>query len=94
MAQVVWTDRALAQLDAIEIYISQFNPRAAQETAAKLAAAGNSLSEQPDRGRPVGGRSRELTSVWPYIIRYHVDGARVVILRIRHGARRPDRSPP
>lgn len=31
---------------------------------------------------------RELI-VRPYIIRYQVDGNRVLIVRIRHGARRP-----
>jgi plasmid stabilization system protein ParE len=28
---------------------------------------------------------REMTTVWPYIVRYRVDGERVIILRIRHG---------
>jgi plasmid stabilization system protein ParE len=32
---------------------------------------------------------RELVSVSPYIIRYQVIGDDVVILRVRHGARRP-----
>ena len=94
MAQVIWTDAALANLDSIETYISQFNPQAARQMAMRLADAGASLSEQPDRGRSVGGRLREVTSVWPYIIRYRVSGDRVLILRVRHGARRSDGSPP
>jgi plasmid stabilization system protein ParE len=32
---------------------------------------------------------RELISTYPYIIRYHIDGDKVVILRVRHTARRP-----
>ncbi len=94
MAQVIWTDAALANLDSIETYIAQFNPQAAQQTAVRIAEAGASLSEHPDRGRSVGGRLRELTLVWPYIIRYRVSRDRVLILRVRHGARRPDGSPP
>ena len=91
MAQVVWTDAALANLDTIETYIAQFNPPAARRMSVRLIDAGNSLSEQPERGRDVGRGRRELTSVWPYVIRYRVDGDTVAILRIRHGARRPSR---
>jgi plasmid stabilization system protein ParE len=32
---------------------------------------------------------RELISTYPYIIRYHIDGDKVVTLRVRHTARRP-----
>ena len=48
-----------------------------------------SLTDQPTRGRQARGRLRELTIVSPYIIRYRVDAEEVVILRVRHGARRP-----
>jgi len=33
---------------------------------------------------------RELTIVWPYLLRYRVDGDRVIVLEVRHGAREPD----
>jgi plasmid stabilization system protein ParE len=32
---------------------------------------------------------RELLAVSPYIIRHRIAGEQVVILRVRHGARRP-----
>jgi plasmid stabilization system protein ParE len=32
---------------------------------------------------------RELVGHYPYIIRYHIDGNNVVILRVRHTSRRP-----
>jgi toxin ParE1/3/4 len=32
-----------------------------------------------------------MTTVWPYILRYRVEEERVVILRIRHGARDEER---
>lgn len=91
MHEVVWSDTALAQLDAIGIYLERFNPKAAAEVAAHLLDAGNSLENFPHRGRPVPGTSmRELTTDYPYIIRYRVarDGI-VRILRVRHTARRP-----
>jgi toxin ParE1/3/4 len=71
-------------------YVMEFNPRAAQQMADALLSAGDSLEQFPHRGRPVRGTGmRELVSVDPYIIRYEVDGDDVVILRVRHGARRP-----
>jgi plasmid stabilization system protein ParE len=49
---------------AFKTYIEQFNPRAAEELAVRLLAAGNSLQNFPHRGRPVPGTSmRELLSV-------------------------------
>ncbi len=32
---------------------------------------------------------REQVTAYPYIIRYRIDGDKVYILRVRHGARRP-----
>ena len=58
--------------------------------AEALLAAGDSLVNYPFRGRPVPGTFlRELVTVSPYIIRYRIDGDEVVILRVRHSARRP-----
>lgn len=90
MNEVIWTEPALAHLDAIRAYIHQFNPRAAREVAASLKALGDSLKNFPHRRRPVSGTAmRELISTYPYIIRYLIDGDKVVILRVRHAAQRP-----
>jgi addiction module RelE/StbE family toxin len=85
MARIAWTREALHNIELIRAYIQQFDPGAAQRMAQKLIEAGNSLSDFPDRGRPVAGRYRELPIVPPYVIRYRVDAGRVLILRIRHG---------
>jgi toxin ParE1/3/4 len=88
--RIVWTAHALANVRAIRAYIAQFNPRAADELAARLIAAGNSLEMFPHRGRIVPRTDmRELVSISPYIIRYRVLRDEVVILRVRHSARRP-----
>jgi len=90
LRSVVWTLSALADLADIRRYIGTFNPHAAQRIAARLIAVGNGLVNFPDRGRPVPDTDlREATVVYPYIIRYRVDGDRVLILRVRHGMRRP-----
>lgn len=90
MSEVIWTERALAHLEAIRAYINQFNPQAARRVAESLKVLGDSLSHFPHRGRRVPGTDmRELVSTFPYIIRYHIDGDKVVILRVRHTSRRP-----
>jgi len=90
MRIVVWTAEARDNLSAIRAYIGQFNPIAAERLAARLVSVADTLDEYADRGRPVGDGRRELTIVRPYIIRYLVTAESVIILRIRHGARRPD----
>jgi plasmid stabilization system protein ParE len=50
-------------------------------------ALADSLAEFPHRGRDAGEGRREMTTVWPYILRYRVEDDRVIVLRIRHGAR-------
>jgi toxin ParE1/3/4 len=86
---IVWTRQAAAHVESIRLYIADFNGSASERIAQKLKRAGNSLAQQPERGRLIHGGMRELIVVSPYIIRYRVEPERVIILRIRHGARRP-----
>ncbi len=88
MAEVVWSDAALANLDAIEAYIRQFSPLAAQRMAQRLLMAAWGLEQAPERGRSITRNRRELTIIPPYLIRYRIDGEQVVILEVRHAARR------
>jgi plasmid stabilization system protein ParE len=88
--QVIWSPAALREITHIYNYIAHFNPAAAMRLAERLFAAGDSLSDFPDRGRTVPGTAlRELTVVYPYIIRHRVARDHVRILRVRHGARLP-----
>jgi addiction module RelE/StbE family toxin len=87
LAQVVWTDSALADLDRIGAYIEAFSPQAAQRMAQRLFAVASSLEQHPDRGRPILGERRELVIVTPYLLRYRIMGDLVFVLEIRHGAR-------
>jgi len=88
--RVVWSDEARSNLAAIRGYIAEFSPLAAQRFALKLVSAAEDLADSADRGRPVGRRYRELAIIRPYLIRYRIDGETVLILRIRHAARKPD----
>lgn len=87
---VVWTEAALSDILLIRTYLAQSNPKAATDIAIALKGLGDTLMLFPHRGRPVPGHSvRELVAVYPYVIRYRVAGDEVVILRVRHAARRP-----
>jgi plasmid stabilization system protein ParE len=86
--QVAWSAAALRDVAGIYQYITDFNPLAARQLAAALLDLGDSLESMPHRGRRVGNLL-ELVAVYPYKIRYRVSRDAVVILRVRHGARRP-----
>lgn len=88
--RVVWTRTALRGVSRAYDYLFDFNPQAAVHMAEALFTAGDSLVNFPHRGRSVSGTGmRELVSVSPYIIRYRVTDDQVIILRVRHSARRP-----
>lgn len=89
MAKVIWSDSALGDLRKIISYIGQFDEAAATKIATRLVDRGESPADFPDRGRPTGDGSRELTSVPPYVLRYAVTGGIVDILPLGHGRRRP-----
>jgi toxin ParE1/3/4 len=92
--KIVWTAKAIGQLEAIGDYIAFEDPPAASRLADRLIALADSLAAFPRRGRLAEGSSRELTTVWPYILRYRVEDDRVLILHIRHGARDPNGAQP
>jgi plasmid stabilization system protein ParE len=87
---VVWTAEAERELEAIRTYIGAFNPLAAQRMSLRLIAAADSLGDLSAR-HSVAGPAREMVAVRPYVIRYRVAADCVIILRVRHGARRPMR---
>jgi len=88
---ITWAART--DLARIRAYISNDNPEAASRMAVELIAACDRLELFPERGRPglVPG-TRELTTVWPYVISYRIRGGVVEILRIWHGAQHRDQS--
>ena len=86
MAQVVWTREALSDLATIRSYIEQFNPGAAARFAERLIEAAEGLAEFPAKGRSIGHGLRQWSLIRPYLIRYLIDGQRVYIIDIVHGA--------
>jgi toxin ParE1/3/4 len=87
---VIWSPSALREIVKIFDYLTVFNPQAAASVFNALISAGDSLADFPHRGRAVAqSNTRELVTVYPYIIRYRITRDSVRILRVRHTARRP-----
>jgi toxin ParE1/3/4 len=84
---VNFTRRALRDLANIRAYIADDNPPAASRMAVEIIAACDRLEHFPERGRPGLRRgTRELTTVWPYVIVYRAAGTNIDILAVWHGA--------
>ncbi|NHZ66626.1 type II toxin-antitoxin system RelE/ParE family toxin [Massilia genomosp. 1] len=86
---VKWTKKALANLAAIVDYIGQDNPDRGDSFALEIQAKVQNLAGFPGMGRP--GRvmgTRELVVHENYVIPYRMTGGVVVILSVRHAAKR------
>jgi len=83
---VRFTDEALDDLSSILAFLNARSPNLADRYGRRLVEAADALADYPHRGKPglVDG-TRELTTVWPYVIVYRVASA-VEILRVWHGA--------
>jgi len=85
--RVIWSPSSLREIVNIYNYIANYNPMAARGLLDGLIAAGDSLESFQHRGRIIKEDLRELTVVYPYIIRYEIKGDEVRVLRVRHGMR-------
>lgn len=96
MAEIIWTEPALQEIDEIADYISLDNPIAAKNLVRNIVNKVESLSEHPRMGKSVNeiqpSPYRELV-IPPCRIFYRIDVERVFVvfvmreernLRIRH----------
>ena len=96
MAQIVWTEPALNDLDAIADYIALESPTAAAELVRRVFAHVEQLAAHPESGSkpPELGRSRYRQIVEPPCrVFYRFDGEKVFVLYVMRAERllRPDR---
>lgn len=85
--------RAWDDLRDIADWIAQDSPRTAARIVDRLIARTNLLIAHPEAGtvRPEFGKRIRCLSERPYLFLYRVEGSSVIIERIVHGARAPDR---
>jgi toxin ParE1/3/4 len=85
MAEIVWSEPALADLEAIADYIALENAAAALELVRKVMSHVGQLAEHPESGArvPELGRSRYRQLVEPPCrLFYRYDGQRVFIVHV------------
>jgi plasmid stabilization system protein ParE len=91
MAEVIWTEPALADLDAIADYIALENPIAAAAMVERVYAHVGQLIDFPESGsKPLElGKSTRYRQIVepPCRVFYRFDGARVYILYVMRGER-------
>jgi len=91
--EIVWSVLPRARLREIRAYVALDKPEAAERLATRIVAILEALRNQSYLGR-VGAEPgiRELViGGTPYIILYRVDGPRIVISTIWHGAQQRER---
>lgn len=91
MAQVVWAEPALNDLDAIADYIALDNPAAAGELVQRVFRHVDPLISHPDSGSKPrelrGGRYRQIVEP-PCRIFYRREGETVFVLYVMRGERK------
>jgi toxin ParE1/3/4 len=88
--QIVWTETAVRHLAAIQAHIERDKPEAAQRVATTIRKTVTYLAAHPHLGRPgrkPGTRELIITDT-PYLVPYQVQGNRLTILAVFHGAQR------
>ena len=90
MAQVIWTEPALAELDAIADYIALDNPEAAKALVQRVFRRVEHLSVYPRSGSKPrelkGWRYRQVIER-PCRVFYRQDGSRIYILYVMRAER-------
>lgn len=91
MADLIWTDPALSDLDAIADYIALDKPQAARELVQRVFQHVEQLISQPESGsKPKelrGSRYRQIVESSCCVF-YRYDGKRVYILYVMRGEMR------
>lgn len=89
--KVRYTPRAFSDLDVIRTYISQFNPAAAGRVVTLIEMIAKRLGDFPESGQRTDELDTRIafSSRYPYRIYYRIVADEVLILHIRHAARRP-----
>lgn len=90
MAEIIWSEPALSDLDAIADYIALENPAAAAELVKRVVGHVEQLAKQPESGsRPQElkrSRYRQIVEP-PCRVFYRYDGQRVFVLHVMRSER-------
>lgn len=91
MASVIWTEPGFESLQEVRRYIAQLPPQTAQAVVERIVQATRQLETFPNSGRQLLDSDepnvREIIVLGHRVI-YRVRDDEVVVLLVRHGARR------
>lgn len=90
MAEIVWTEPALNDLDAIADYIALENPTAAHELVQRVFDHVSQIAQYPESGSvPSELRNRRYRQIVepPCRVFYRYDGERVFVVHVMRGER-------
>ena len=88
---LVWTPRALRDLQRIATYLGARSPAGAKRVLAEIRSTIETRPTAPRIGQLIDdAQHRRLVVLrYPYVIFYRLDGDAILVLHIRHAARRP-----
>jgi toxin ParE1/3/4 len=89
--KVRFTNHAVRQIDQVLDYIAARSPQGEKAVREHMREVVTVLEGHPYAGHPTSWRGvrRLALSPFPYVLDYRVAGDAIVIMRFRHGARRP-----
>jgi len=88
---LIWTPRALADLERLHRFLAARDRDAARRAVRAVREGMRLITAHPEAGRPVEGMDPEFRERWiafgsgGYLALYRLDGPRVVVLALRHG---------
>ncbi len=91
MPTLIWTPRALADLDRLRRFIAEHDRDAARRAVRAIREGLRLIETHPEAGRPAEGMDPEFRERWitfgssGYLALYRLDRSRVVVLAVRHG---------
>ncbi len=91
MAQVVWAEPALQDLDAIADYIALDNPDAAKRLVRKLLETVEQLEEFPESGtrpRELRGTPYRKLTIKPVLVYYRIEEKEIYIVHVVRNERK------
>ncbi len=90
--RLILTEEAVLDLDRLDLFLRPINPVAADRFQDLIWSALQRLMAQPRTGRlwPMTPHQQDIRELFitfgkrPYVVRYRIDGAEIVIARIHH----------
>jgi toxin ParE1/3/4 len=87
--KLIWAPGALDDLIRLREFLEPNNPKAAKNAAKSIVEAANLLLDHPHLGRPMDDMPEFNQLPIPfgqrgYVLRYRIDGDKIIILRIWH----------